>query len=198
MCPNFLFTIQKFTTLNDKEALKAIMEIWNDETTTTFFNGLVNQAKDQDKQAVTEGILNFLKSTYVTRLDTKTEGGRRDPQYNVYANGQLIPSNNLWFEIKTFLKGRIYKSKDCGRGRVKDTNYKCGLCHGCDHPRGLCPFPKVKGWNGGRNRALPFNTQEQLRKETWETGRTNKRPFDAFKTGQQPGPSRPRRSFGPN
>ena len=195
--PNFLFTILNFTTLDEKEALKAIIEIWNDEATSGFFNRLVNQANDQEKQAVTDGILSFIKSTYVTRLDTKTEGGKRNPQYNVYANGQLIPNNSMWFEIKAFLKGRVYKSTDCGKGIVKEMNHKCGLCHGCDHPRGLCPFPKVKGWNGGRNRAIPINTQEN-RRESWENGRTNKRPFDAYKAGQQAGPSRPRRSYGPN
>ena len=199
MRPDFLFTIQKFTTLSEHEVMKAIMEIWNDATTTTFFEGLVQSADEKDKITVTNGIIGFIKSMHVKLLDTKKEGGKRDPQYNIYANGQLIPNNNLWFEIKAFLKGRVYKSTECGKGNVKDTNHKCGLCHGCDHPRGLCPFPKIKGWNGGRNRVIQMSTQEKIRGGR-DTGRANKRPYAAFEAGQQSGagPSKPRRSFGPN
>lgn len=198
MRPDFLFTILNFTTLNDNEVIRAIMDTWNDASMSAFFDSLVEQAKDEDKQAITNGILNFIKSMHVTHLDTKKEGGKWDPQYNVYANGQLIPSNNLWFEIKTFLKGCTYKSAECGKGRVKETNHKCGLCHGCDHPRGLCPFPKVKGWNGGCNRATPIDNRENMRKYGGDSNRGYKRPYDAFKAGQLAGPNKPRRNYGQN
>ena len=61
---------------------------------------------------------------------------------------------------------------ECGKGNVKETNYKCRLCHGCDHLRGLCPFPKIRGWNGGRNRAEQIST----RRKQEATGRTPDKP----------------------
>lgn len=160
--PGFLFTLTNFTSINDIEVYKAIMEIWNNDASVKFFDALVLQTQVQDRIMVANGIRNFLNSTYVKRLDTKKEGGKPDPHYNVYANGQLIPSDALWYEIRSFLKGRVYKSSECGRGKAKEKNYSCGLCHGCDHPRGLCPLPTVPGWNGGRNRTPPQNTQEQV------------------------------------
>ncbi|KAN0136051.1 hypothetical protein V8E53_006212 [Lactarius tabidus] len=156
------------------------------------------QTQVQDRTTVANGIRNFLNTTYIQRLDTKIEGGKPDPQYNVYAMGQLIPNDALWYEIRAYLKGRIYKSSNCGRGKAKEKNYSCGLCHGCDHPRGLCLFPKVQGWNGGGNRTPAKDTQAQpMRRET-ETRRTQKRPYNTFQSGQQAGPSKPRRSFGHN
>lgn len=75
--PDFLFTIQRFTTLDEREVVKAIMETWNDASTTSFFEGLVQSAKDKDKLAVTNGILNYMKSMHVSYLNTKKEGGKR-------------------------------------------------------------------------------------------------------------------------
>jgi hypothetical protein len=196
--PGFLFTLKNFTSMNDAQVYNAIMEIWNDAASILFFDRLVLQAQIQDRTSVANSIQNFLKSTYVQRLDTKIEGGKPDPQYNVYADGQLIPNDTLWYEIRAYLKGRVYRSADCGKGRAKENNHSCGLCHGCDHPRGLCPFPKVPGWNGGGNRTLAKDSKDpQLRGDT-DIRRNQKRPYDAFQAGQHAGPSKPRCSFGYN
>ena len=91
MCPDFLFTILNFTTLNDNKVVQVIMDIWNDTSTSAFFDGLVKQAKDKDKQAIMSRILNFIKSMHIAQLDTKKEGGKWDPQYHVcYIFGLLL------------------------------------------------------------------------------------------------------------
>ncbi|KAF8260583.1 hypothetical protein EI94DRAFT_887994 [Lactarius quietus] len=191
--PKFLFTLVGFTTLNTNDVHKAVRETWKDPTTVTFFDGLVLQAPEPEKNNVTKGILDFINSTEIRFLDIRREGNRREPHYNVYADGQLLPNDNLWYEIKSFLKGRTYKSADCGRGRIPE-NFTCGLCHGCDHPRGLCPFPKIPGWNGGGNRAEPRVVQEFARGGARGTGRTLKRSFREFQSGNQPGQSGSRRN----
>jgi hypothetical protein len=195
--PDFLLTLTNFTTLNEADVLNALLDTWNDNVTTAFFEDLVLQAPDNEKKAVTNGILNFIKSTEVRHLDVKKEGGKLDPHFNVYAHGQYLTSDTLWYEIKAFLKGRSYKSTACGKGRTKMDNFYCRLCHGCDHPRGLCPFPKIPGWNSGRHRAPKPDESDPPTRGAKEGGRPLKRQFAATQQGQyNPGPSGPRYSYG--
>ncbi|KAF8257676.1 hypothetical protein EI94DRAFT_1817155 [Lactarius quietus] len=84
--PKFLFTLVGFTTLNTDAIHKAVMETWRDLTTVTFFDSLVLQAPESEKNSVTKGILDFIKSTEVRFLDIRREGNRREPHYNVYAD----------------------------------------------------------------------------------------------------------------
>jgi hypothetical protein len=84
--PDFLLTLTNFTTLNEADVLNALLDTWNDNVTTAFFEDLVLQAPDNEKKAVTNGILNFIKSTEVRHLDVKKEGGKLDPHFNVYAH----------------------------------------------------------------------------------------------------------------
>ena len=85
----------------------------------------------------------------VQLLDIKREGNQADPHFNVFADGEIIDDHKTWIELRKFLKERIYHSTTIGEGKATKVNFVCGLCHGHDHPRGLCQFPHVKGWNGG-------------------------------------------------
>ena len=185
--PDFLFTLTNFTTFNEADVHNALLEVWKDRTTTTFFDELVLRAPDDKKQAVTNGILDFIKSTEIQRLDIKKEKGKLDPHFNVYARGQFLTSDALWYEIKAFLKGRSYKSSECGKGKVKTENFYCRLCHGCDHPRGLCPFPKLPGWNGGGYRATRPDESEIT--SVAEEGRPQKRPYSSPQGSRYPAPT---------
>lgn len=186
--PDFLFTLTNFTTLNEADVHNALLETWNDSVTTAFFDDIVLQTPDHEKQTVTNAILSFIKSTEVRRLDIKQEKSRLDPHFNVYARGQYLTSDTMWYEIKAFLKGRSYKSPECGKGRIKAVNFFCRLCHGCDHPRGLCPFPKIPGWNGGGNRPSGPEENEPTNRAS-EGGRPPKRQHPSSQQGHYPAPS---------
>ncbi|KAH9025096.1 hypothetical protein EDB85DRAFT_1894024 [Lactarius pseudohatsudake] len=88
-------------------------------------------------------------SVTVQHLDIRSGGGREDPHFNVYANGELIEDDETWLELRDHLRSRPYKSPLYGHGKAKREEFTCSLCHGRDHPRGLCKFPQIPGWNGG-------------------------------------------------
>ena len=87
-------------------------------------------------------------SLSVARLDIKEVGNALKPRFNVYADGSNITYDKLWTRLRAFLIGQTYASAMEGRGIPEQVPYVCTCCHGVDHPRGLCPFPGLTGWNG--------------------------------------------------
>ena len=155
--PDFLFTIEKMTTDNPLHVLACIGETWNDSITNNFIHKLINATpnKEEQQDRLSE-IVEFLESATVRHLDVRSEGGQENPHYNVYADGEVIQNNKTWLELRRFLRNRIYRSNYHGDGKATDMDFICSLCHGHDHPRGLCAFPHIPGWNGGgRNPKRP-------------------------------------------
>ena len=81
----------------------------------------------------------------------------RTPMFNVYARGTLIDDVNLWPKVRSFLAKCRYTSEELGCSHTNTSPYCCGICHSMDHPRGMCPFPLVKGWKGPRRIPLSRN-----------------------------------------
>jgi hypothetical protein len=153
--PNFLFTLIGLSTQEVEHVCVLIAAAWKDTVTEAFIKNLIKQAPLWEQQQLANDIENFLNSTTVTSLDIKSKGGRKDPTYNIYADSKTLRSDETWTEICNFLKGHKYSSPLCRKGTARPSFYYCSLCHGCDHPRGLCKFPKIPGWNGGKRYPTP-------------------------------------------
>jgi hypothetical protein len=62
--------------------------------------------------------------------------------------GELIQNDDLWVLLRNYLTGRTYATPLQGNGTTEIAPNNCGICHGIDHPRGLCAFPDLEDWNG--------------------------------------------------
>lgn len=91
----------------------------------------------------------------ITEIAIKLRGSKNYSHYNVYVDSNLIKDNQTWSKICDFLKSRAYPSLLYGRGMAKRHPFYCSLHHSCNHLRGLCPFPIIPGWNGGKRCPLP-------------------------------------------
>ncbi|KAF8256763.1 hypothetical protein EI94DRAFT_1710263 [Lactarius quietus] len=129
-----------------------IKGVWSDDETSQFVIGLVNIYPDDEKEQVYTAIQEFLTSFYLTCLDIKRARDSLVPQYNVYANGRKVIELNIWSRIRRFLADRKYSARYLGTGTTDTKPFHCGICSSVDHPRGLCPFPGVEGWNGPKRR----------------------------------------------
>ena len=146
--PDYLFTIKGFSLNIEDHVHQLVNGIWHDIDTNTFVQNLVNAAPEQDRTTLTTAFRSFRNSLSVTCLNIKERGGALTPRFNVYAKGAAIPLHTTWLETRRFLADRIYFTPLIGRGTVTLHPYTCGICHGVEHPRGLCPFPDIAGWNG--------------------------------------------------
>lgn len=152
--PSFLFSLTGLLTPELAHVQNLVANAWKDPVTEAFVKNLVNRALPWQQHQLSIEIDNFLNSLTVTDIRIKSKGGQNDPHYNIYMDSKAIKDDQTWMEIREFLKARAYPSPLYGRGLAKKRPFYCSLCHSCDHPRGLCPFPNIPGWNGG-NRRLP-------------------------------------------
>ena len=150
--PDYLFTIRGFS-LNIEDHIKALVyNVWHDADTASFVHNTINAAPENDHTMLNYAIISFLDSLTVACLNIKERGGGLTPRFNIYASGAMIPLHSTWLDIRQYLADRIYYTSLTGQGEVVTNPYSCGTCHGVDHPKGMCPFHSIKGWNGpGRN-----------------------------------------------
>ncbi|KAI9434620.1 hypothetical protein H4582DRAFT_2080635 [Lactarius indigo] len=175
--PDFLFTIAGFTTSNPSHVGDNLIETWNDPISRATLQILANKTTEKEEQQNRlNQMLEFLDSVTVVHLDVRSGGGKEDPHFNIYANGEAIDDVETWLELREYLRSRVYKSTLYGQGRVKKEDFVCSLCHGRDHPRGLCPFPQIPGWNGGNRTVKRTTRMNQYRLEQPQNGQRNRGP----------------------
>ena len=153
--PNFLFTLTGILTQELDHVKPLMAAAWVDRVTGNFVKELIEQTPPGEQKQLALDIDNFLRSTTVAKLDIKSKGGKGDPHFNLYADSKFLKKDDTWIEIRNFLKGRVYHSQLYRKGEARENFFYCSLCHGRDHPRGLCQFPKLPGWNGGGRNPLP-------------------------------------------
>ena len=81
-------------------------------------------------------------------LNTKETGNTLTPHFNVYTDSSKISLDEVWSRIRSHYTNQTYSSPMLGKGTVEQTPFRCTLCHGVDHPQGLCPCPNTPDWNG--------------------------------------------------
>ncbi|KAI9512123.1 hypothetical protein F5148DRAFT_1146311 [Russula earlei] len=151
-CLDFLFSIKGFTTLITNNISQIVKEVWSDLKTEEFILTATGNLLEAKKHAAETSIHHFINSMQVSHLDTKTSGNTLLPCFNLYADGHLITNDGLWLSLRDFLANRPYSSLMQGCSITEISPFHCGVCHGVDHPRGLCPFTSIKGWNGPQAR----------------------------------------------
>lgn len=79
-------------------------------------------------------------------LDFRSPGGAPSPRWNIYVTS---PTTRIaaWPKLQEYMYELTYPSILSGTG-IPRSLFVCTLCHSSNHPRGLCPFPDIQGWNG--------------------------------------------------
>ena len=149
--PDFLFAIMGFTTLNLADATVMVKKVWKDEKTQDLLQKLTIPM-DVGQNTPQPNLRAFTDSMYIKLLDIRGDKNALRPHYNIHADNSLIPNPDLWCQVRALLARRSYFAISLGRGVTRFTAFKCTICHGADHPRGLCPFTEVPGWKGPTRR----------------------------------------------
>ncbi|KAH8977775.1 hypothetical protein EDB86DRAFT_2837340 [Lactarius hatsudake] len=147
-CPTFLFTLRGFITTTPKDVFPIIKGVWKNDKTKDFAMTLANAIPENKKERVASKIDHLLCMMNIARLNIKEAGNTLNPRFNVYADSSHISHDEIWRRLRAFLITQPYASSMQGQATPQHTPYVCTCCHGNDHPRGLCPFPSVTGWNG--------------------------------------------------
>jgi hypothetical protein len=154
-CPDFLFYIKGFTNGTEKTVYNAVKEVWNDADTNDYMDHICNMVQENAKAHAALALHNFKNALRVKMLETRHKGGGLAPTFQVYASGAAINEDRTWCQLRSYLASREYSIPFEDPGTIVVPTNECTICHGADHPRGLCPFTTINGWNGPRGREDP-------------------------------------------
>ncbi|OBZ72437.1 hypothetical protein A0H81_07660 [Grifola frondosa] len=138
--------LQGFSTLNLPRIQNAILGWLSQPPTRSFIANLVAENPRLKDRPRAQAVDDILASLEVTVLDIKQKGGISTPIANVYINSPT-ESPESWYRWREHICDIRYTSLYDGTGTAQ-SNLLCTGCHGVDHPRGLCPYPSLPGWNG--------------------------------------------------
>ncbi|KAF8268513.1 hypothetical protein EI94DRAFT_1800329 [Lactarius quietus] len=146
--PDYLFTIQGFSLNIEEHIWTLVYNVWHDAETTTFVHNIINTAPEGEQPTLNYAIRTFLDTPTITCLNIKERGCGLTPCLNVHTDGAIIIHHTIWLDLCQFLADCIYFTPLIGQGKVITNPYSCGICHSVEHPKGMCPFLNIKGWNG--------------------------------------------------
>jgi hypothetical protein len=96
-----------------------------------------------------------------------SQGGRPRPIANLYIEWPF-DNDEAWSQLTASVARTNYQDSLLGSG-LYHPGWTCTICHGADHPLGLCPLPLVPGWI----RAIPIppiiEYRNQLRNPNGQT-----------------------------
>jgi hypothetical protein len=72
-------------------------------------------------------------------VEVKSQGGSFRSIINMYINCPFEKDED-WNRLVTAVASTEFKHSLLGRGTIH-RGWTCTICHGVDHPAGLCPFP---------------------------------------------------------
>ena len=153
-CPDFLFTIKDITTCDDDSILDMIKAIWKGKEVQSMIENIIESFDEESRTDVANNIQAFLNSVHIKRLNFKNKGNIIVPRFNVYAEGAFISDDDTWFHLRESLANLTYATPMQGRGTTIISPSNCGICHGIDHPTGMCEFPERDGWNGPTRKSI--------------------------------------------
>ena len=147
-CPDLLFTLTDFSTLDTRDIYVMVRDLWQQAPTLTSIQEAVHEIIGNSQTERPPNIKAFLASVRVELMKIMEGGGRMTPHYNIYANGKYFRNHKMWTKIRGILARLHYGSPLLGSGIPLIRAHHCNICHAADHPRGFCTFPKMQGWRG--------------------------------------------------
>ena len=156
--PDFLFSITGLSTLATDDVREMILNTWRKKETLIVVKAAIQTTDEATPTTNLRTLEDFLNTLEVKRLDIKEKKGALAPEFNVYAKADYIKDHNVWGDLHHSLATQQYHSTMLGRGNVRVIPFNCRICHGVDHPSGLCPFPNITEWKGPTGRESDEDT----------------------------------------
>jgi hypothetical protein len=91
-----------------------------------------------------ERAANILLTLDIRIIKFSAQGGIPRPIANMYINCPFEKDED-WTRLVDAVAKVEFRHSFLGTGTVRQ-GWSCTICHGSDHPSGLCPFPSTPGW----------------------------------------------------
>ena len=108
VCPNYIFSIFRFTTKSEDEAKDTILQVWESQSFQDFLTSLSQTFPEPLKNKPDTILQNLTNTLKVKMLNTKDPGNASAPTFNVYIQANLIPEDGLWCLIRNYYASQKY------------------------------------------------------------------------------------------
>jgi hypothetical protein len=174
--PSYIGAIQGFNTSNDEDVSNVhdlVLQTLRNSEVLTIIDETVSSCPTVSGFAPIIGTDEILHSLEISVIHIRSQGGTLHPIANLYLRWPF-DNDNTWSHLTALVAKTEYQDSLLSTGTYY-TGWTCTICHGVNHPSGLCPFLLVLGWikaspiqsitefqNQGRNSKTP-NASQQLR-----------------------------------
>ena len=111
----------------------------------------------------------IIDSLCVRFMPVAKAGGVPNPFTNLYLEKNPF-NNDQWHRLKVMVSTTLYDTELHGRWEFWSA-WTCSMCHGIDHPRGLCPFDNLENDVSLSEPAVPHPNETKTNKRG---GRNNR------------------------
>ncbi|KZT18156.1 hypothetical protein NEOLEDRAFT_1184539 [Neolentinus lepideus HHB14362 ss-1] len=139
--------INGFTSDDTDALLTAIIDILHIPTTHATICDVLQRYFNWPQDQLDDLANTFARSVTLTRIPLHAPSGIPIPQYIMLGDQPNSISNAVWYQLHEALFQQVYETPLHGTGQPTRFG-SCSLCHCITHPRGLCPFSTIHGWNG--------------------------------------------------
>ena len=149
--PSIMLCLAGYIYPDDDAVVDSIKTAWSQPAAMETLAGILvaHDPKFSGISAHTQAetaIQDMIQSVRSELLDLKAQGGTSSPRWNIYVTS---PTSKIiaWSKLQKYVCTLTYPSALNGTGVCRNL-FTCEICHSHNHPRGLCPFPNIQGWNG--------------------------------------------------
>jgi hypothetical protein len=147
LMPSYLGAVQGFN-MSDGDDTSALFNLvrW------TFHEIKISTIiADASKSAVTGADVDPMKKAHdvidtlnICIIHIWSQDGSLHPIVNLYLRWPF-DDDEAWSQLAAVVARTSYQDSLLGSGSYY-AGWMCTICHGADHPSGLCPFPLIPGW----------------------------------------------------
>ncbi|KAI0685500.1 hypothetical protein C8T65DRAFT_701508 [Cerioporus squamosus] len=141
---SWICMLEGFLDGNATKIRAAVLRALAEEDMRAWLEAMVETNTEFQGTSVADGVRAIIASVRVEPMRM----GNGNFVANIFIRS---PTRDIreWRRWAENLRARRYRTFANGTGRVRHTT-RCSGCHGVSHPTHICPFPRLRGWNGPR------------------------------------------------
>ena len=145
---SYLGAIQGFNATDDEDIAnirELIFHAFQNSDVAKILSTMADAAPSMAEVEPTDRARMILDTLDIRMISIRAKGGSSHPMMNLYMQCPLGKNDDNWNQLLAAVAKLEYRDSLLGAGTYY-AGWTCTVCHGADHPAGLCPFPLIPGW----------------------------------------------------
>jgi hypothetical protein len=145
--PSYLGAIQGFSMTDDDDTsalLDLVRRTFRESEISSIISGALEPAPAEAGANPMKRAHDIIDTLAIRVIHIRSQGGSLRPFANLYLKWP-VDNDEAWSQLIAVVANTSYQDSLLGFGSYY-AGWTCTICHGADHPSGLCPLPLLPGW----------------------------------------------------